>query len=63
MEGKEQKVKARLADSYQIRKISKSGNTRYLSVGRVLPPDWVVVKLYVISLASGVCVLRLEQIK
>lgn len=48
---------------FSVRKIAKSGNTRYLSVGSILPPEWEVVKVTVLKIEGGVCVLRLEQIK
>ena len=63
MESKEAKIKVRPVSNYHIRKLARSGNTVYLSVGKMIPPDWAVVKVYVVSLANGVCTLRLEQIK
>lgn len=48
---------------FTIRKLAKSGNTRYLSLGSILPTDWVAVKVFVVSMKDGICLLRLEQIK
>ncbi len=42
------------------RKIAKSGNSRYLSVGKILPEDWLVVKVSIEKLEDTVCVLRIE---
>jgi len=48
---------------FQVRRLTKSGSSRYLSIGTVLPQDWEIVKVFVEKLDGGVCVLRLEQIK
>jgi len=53
----------KLSEVFTVRKLAKSGNSRYLSVGKILPPSWVAVKLTVQKLEEGVCVLKLEQIK
>ena len=52
-----------LSKPFTIRKIAKSGSSRYLSIGTLLPSDWVAVKVFIEKLDGGVCVLRLEQIK
>ncbi len=49
-------------ESFYLRKLAKSGGSRYLSVGKILPEDWQAVKVYVIQLKKGICVLKLEQI-
>lgn len=46
-----------------VRKLNKAGGSRYLSVGKILPPDWEVVKVYVNHSLGGAIVLRLIQIK
>ena len=46
-----------------IRKLTKSGSSRYLSVGTILPEGWEAVKVFVIEQTEDVCVLRLELIK
>lgn len=51
------------SELFTIRKLAKSGNSRYLSVSKLIPPDWLAVKVFVEKLEGGVCVLRLEQIK
>uniref|UniRef100_A0A6H1ZXS1 Uncharacterized protein n=1 Tax=viral metagenome TaxID=1070528 RepID=A0A6H1ZXS1_9ZZZZ len=48
---------------WQLRRLTKTGGTRSLSVGTILPPDWKAVKVFVVSIKDGVCVLKLEQIK
>ena len=49
--------------SFYLRKLTKAGGARYLSVGRILPPDWQAVKIYVSSPTNESIVLRLIQIK
>lgn len=56
-------VKTKPTSTYHIRKLAKSGNSRYLSVGKLVPADWVVVKVFVSRQASGHIHLFLEQIK
>lgn len=49
--------------SFYLRKLTKAGSARYLSVGAILPRDWVAVKVFVWQVDSGAYILRLEQIK
>jgi len=49
--------------SFYLRKLTKAGGARYLSVGKILPSDWQAVKVYVSLLADGSIALRLIQIK
>jgi len=48
---------------FRVYTLTKSGSTRYLNIGTVLPKDWVVVKLTLEKLEAGVAILKLEQIK
>lgn len=48
---------------FTIRKIAKSGNSRYISISKLVPLDWIAVKIVVEKLDKGVCILKLEQIK
>lgn len=58
------KVKRVIVDkTFYIRTLTKSGSSRYLSVGKILPVDWKAVKVYVDWRGDKSCVLRLEQIK
>jgi len=50
------------ADSFVLRKLSKAGAARYLSIGTILPKEWEAVKVYVVSQDATTYVLRLEQI-
>jgi len=52
-----------ISKPFTVRKLAKSGNSRYISVSTILPKDWVAVKIVVEQLDKGVCILRLEQIK
>jgi len=52
-----------ISKTFTIRKIAKSGNSRYLSINNLVPPEWVAVKVYVTEVRGGVCILKLEQIK
>lgn len=49
--------------SFYVKKLTKSGATRYLSVGAMFPKDWSIVKVTVERLDKGVCILRVEPIK
>lgn len=48
--------------AFYTRKLTKTGGTRMLSVGRVLPTDWQVVKLSVVKLEGDECILRLVRL-
>ena len=56
------KVKRALAGEFYPRKLSKTGGTRMLSVGRVLPKDWQMVKLEVVKLEGDECILKLVRL-
>lgn len=58
---KTQVRKPKVSKEYYLRTLS--GKARYLSLSKLLPADWRAVKLSMVSLENGVCVLRLEQIK
>jgi len=44
------------------RKLAKSGGSRYLAVGRMIPPDWLIVKVKVAKLEGKVCVLEITKL-
>lgn len=48
---------------FYLRKLTKSGASRYLSIGKILPSEWDAVKVFVVEITGEVCVLRLELIK
>lgn len=56
------KTKRTQAGEFYSRKLSKAGGTRILSVGRVLPADWQVVKLSVVKLEGNECLLKLVRL-
>ena len=49
--------------TFHVRKLTKSGSSRYLSIGTIIPIDWTAVKMTVEKLEGGICILKLEQIK
>jgi hypothetical protein len=52
-----------LTQDYYLRKLAKSGSSRYLSISTILPRDWEAVKVYVDSLSPESCTLRIIPIK
>lgn len=48
---------------YYLRKLARSGSSRYLSVGTMLPKDWEAVKVYVQDLDSQGCILKIVVIR
>jgi len=52
-----------LSGPFTIRKIAKSGNSKYLSISNIVPDDWIAVKVFTVELKGEVILLRLEQIK
>lgn len=53
----------KVSKPFTIRKLSRSGNSRSMSIGKLLPPDWVAVKVTVTFKGQHICVLELEEIK
>jgi len=47
---------------FTLRTLSKSGGSRYLSVGTLLPESFDKVKVYAQVIDGKTCVLLLEQI-
>ncbi len=62
IQGKEQK-KQSLGATFDLRKLTKSGSSRYLNVGSILPKDWIAVKVYTQGIQGDICDLRLVRIK
>jgi len=56
------KVKRPNSKLFYSRKIGKAGHTRTLSVGRILPSDWLVVKVEVLKLEGKECILKIERL-
>ena len=48
--------------TFYFRRITRSGKTRYLSLGSILPGDWEACKVYAKVVSDEVVVLRLEKI-
>lgn len=48
--------------SFDLRKLTKSGASRYLSVSTILPKDWIAVKVYVLEATEGSVTLKLVRI-
>lgn len=44
------------------RKLAKSGGSRYLAVGRMIPPDWLIVKVEVTKRGDRVCILKITKL-
>lgn len=56
------KVKRVNSKPFYPRKIGKAGHTRTLSVGRILPNDWEMVKVSVLKLEGKECILKVERL-
>lgn len=48
--------------SFYPRKIGKAGGTRTLAVGKILPPDWLVVKVSVLTQTDKAYILKIEKL-
>lgn len=48
---------------FHLRKLAKSGSSRYISVGTILPKDWEAVKVYVEDLTAEGCLLKIIPIR
>jgi len=46
-----------------LRKLAKSGGTRYLAVGTIMPEDWEFVKVFAKRISAKVITLRLEKVE
>jgi len=52
-----------LSKPFTIRKIAKSGNSKYLSISNIVPDDWIAVKVFTEKLEGDCIIIKLEQIK
>jgi len=59
---KKLKVRPKKTSSFFPRKLVGSGGTRTLSVGKILPPSWNMVKVSVLKLEGSECILKLERL-
>lgn len=48
--------------SFYHRKVAKSGGSRYLTVSKILPPDWLIVKVEVLKFEGKECLLRITKL-
>lgn len=44
------------------RKLARSGGSRYLAIGRMIPEDWLMVRIEVKKLEDKVCVLEITKL-
>tara|TARA_Y100000310_G_scaffold154415_1_gene153969 strand:+ start:1540 stop:1731 length:192 start_codon:yes stop_codon:yes gene_type:complete len=63
MESKGAKMTVVSDNTFYLRKLTKAGSSRYLSVGTLLPKDWTAVKVYVVDENPKGIQLFLEPIK
>jgi len=56
------RVKPKRPNAFYFRKIGKAGGTRTLSVGQILPPDWMVVKVTIEKLEGDECILKVKKL-
>ena len=58
-------TKGKLVESkpLYLRKLTKSGSSRYLSVSTILPLEWVNLKVYVETMGKEGCILRIVPIE
>jgi len=57
-----EKRKLNISKSFYHCKIARSGGSRYIAIGRILPPDWHFVKLTVLKLEDKSCLLQLQKL-
>jgi len=62
VEHKLEKGKILKTTSFILRKVARSGSSRYISVNKLLPDNWQAVKVYVIEITGDYCVLKLVKI-
>lgn len=58
----ERKVEPMKQVPFYHRKLVRSGSTRTLSVGRILPTDWLIVKLRVVKMEGRTCLLEIIKL-
>jgi len=44
------------------RKVAKSGGSRYIAVGKILPDGWHIVRVKVLKLVDRTCVLEITKL-
>lgn len=48
---------------FVVRKLAKSGASRYLAIGTIFPQDWLNVKVVVEAMTNEGCILRITPIR
>jgi hypothetical protein len=61
---KKRRVKPPLPDTTipVYKKVSTSGQSRYLSVTKIIPVDWIIVEVTTVSLENNVLTLRIRKV-
>ena len=58
-----QQVPVKPSKPFFVRKLTHSGGTRYLSMNKIVPPDWDAVKIVVGSADDNVVIIKIECIR
>lgn len=55
-------MKTRDGTAFYDRKLVKTGATRVLSVGKVLPPEWLIVRITARRTSANIVVLKIQKL-
>jgi hypothetical protein len=56
------KLKTQAERPFWHRKIARSGGSRYLAIGKMIPLDWLVVRVEMLRLEGKVCDIRITKL-
>lgn len=55
-------IKPERHTAFYPRRLVKTGSTRMLAVGKVVPQDWEMVKVSLVKLEGNECIIKLERL-
>jgi len=58
----EKQTKPVKQEPFYHRKVAKSGGSRYLAVGKILPEDWLIVRVTIVKLEGRTCILEITRL-
>jgi len=55
-------IRLKRHNAFYPRRLVKTGSTRMLAVGKIVPVDWEMVKVSLVKLEGNVCLIKLERL-
>ena len=58
----EPRAKKMIFQPFYHRKVARGGSSRYMTMNKILPDDWVIVKVEVVGREENVRIIRITKL-